>query len=85
MVYPNLKLKQPMISAWLKEEAKWREQWEDSQHVPGALDAKRAHQMEHPQISDMMDLWVLQARECSHRCCAPFEMGKICRTCWCSP
>ena len=62
-VYPNLKLKQPIISAWLNEEAKWREQWENSQRVPGALDAKRAHQTEHPQISDMMDLWVLQARE----------------------
>ena len=63
VIYPNLKIKQPIISAWLKEEGKWREQWENSQRVPGAMDAKRAHQTEHPEISDMMDFWVLQARE----------------------
>ncbi|KAG6903965.1 hypothetical protein DXG01_013601 [Tephrocybe rancida] len=25
--YPNLKMKQPLVSSWVKEESKWREQW----------------------------------------------------------
>ena len=32
MIYPNLKIKQPMVSAWVKEEAKWREIWEQANH-----------------------------------------------------
>ena len=31
-IYPNLKIKQPLISMWLKEEAKWHEQWEQTVH-----------------------------------------------------
>ncbi|KAF8221434.1 hypothetical protein L208DRAFT_1095729, partial [Tricholoma matsutake] len=26
-IYPNLKMKQPLVSAWVKDEAKWREEW----------------------------------------------------------
>ncbi|CDO71465.1 hypothetical protein BN946_scf184909.g59 [Trametes cinnabarina] len=62
-IYPHLKIKQPLISEWLKNEAKWRAQWDASKGVPGAQDAKWAYQTEHPQISEMMNCWVIQARE----------------------
>jgi len=26
-IYPNLKIKQPLVSAWVKDEAKWRDDW----------------------------------------------------------
>ncbi|PBK97943.1 hypothetical protein ARMGADRAFT_1027327 [Armillaria gallica] len=26
VIYPNLKIKQPLVSAWIKDEAKWREE-----------------------------------------------------------
>ncbi|KAF8219759.1 hypothetical protein L208DRAFT_1153510, partial [Tricholoma matsutake] len=26
-IYPNLKMKQPLVSAWVKDEPKWREEW----------------------------------------------------------
>ncbi|KAF8266411.1 hypothetical protein EI94DRAFT_1585564, partial [Lactarius quietus] len=28
-IYPNLQIKQPLISSWLKDEAKWRAQWHE--------------------------------------------------------
>jgi Helix-turn-helix domain (DUF4817) len=31
-IYPNLKLKQPIILTWVKEEAKLHEQWEQANH-----------------------------------------------------
>jgi hypothetical protein len=32
LIYPNLKIKQPLVSSWIKEEAKWCELWEQSNH-----------------------------------------------------
>ncbi|KIL60357.1 hypothetical protein M378DRAFT_42375, partial [Amanita muscaria Koide BX008] len=29
-IYPNLRIKQPTVSAWVNEEDKWREQWAKS-------------------------------------------------------
>ena len=51
LIYPNLKLKQPLISAWVKDEMKWREEWTRSS---GAHTAKRARQMQHPEVTEMM-------------------------------
>ena len=59
-LYPNLRIKQPLISSWLKDEAKWREQWQQSNHKTHRT-AKRSRQTEHPRISEMMDLWVSKA------------------------
>ena len=56
--YPSLHLKQPIISSWLKEEAKWRQQWENNIKD---CSAKCARQTQHPEIMEMMDLWVSQA------------------------
>ena len=55
--YPNLKIKQPLVSAWVKEEERWREAWACS----GARTAKRAQQTQHPEVTKMMDLWVSKA------------------------
>jgi hypothetical protein len=27
-IYPNLKITQPLVLVWVKEEKNWREQWE---------------------------------------------------------
>ena len=53
-LYPNLRIKQPLVSAWIKEEGKWREEWACS----GARTAKRARQTQHPEVTEMMELWV---------------------------
>ncbi|KAJ7740354.1 hypothetical protein B0H16DRAFT_1277451, partial [Mycena metata] len=29
-IYPNLCIKQPLVSSWLKDESKWREQWDEA-------------------------------------------------------
>ena len=55
--YPSLQLKQPIISVWLKDEAKWHQQWESNK---GDHSAKHAQQTQHLEIIEMMDLWVSQ-------------------------
>ena len=55
-IYPNLKIKQPLISAWVKDEARWRAEYEsnrDSGHS-----AKRVRQTLHPEVTEMLELWV---------------------------
>ena len=32
LIYPNLKIEQPLVLSWTKEEAKWRELWEQTDH-----------------------------------------------------
>ncbi len=59
-LYPNLQIKQPLMSSWLRDEAKWREQWEECDHQSDRI-AKRTRQTEHPEVSEMMDLWVSKA------------------------
>jgi hypothetical protein len=58
--YPNLTIKQPLISSWVKDEAKWRQQWEQTNKGVDRT-AKRVRQTEHPEVSEMMDLWVSKA------------------------
>ncbi|KAK0481294.1 hypothetical protein IW261DRAFT_1334166 [Armillaria novae-zelandiae] len=58
-IYPKLKIKQPLVSAWIKDEAKWREEYD--RHGAHAHRMKHARQTQHPEISDMMDLWVAKA------------------------
>jgi len=60
-IYPNLGLKQPLLSKWLKEESKWREQWEDTKDMD--RNAKCVQQTQHPEVTEMMDLWVARAME----------------------
>ena len=58
--YLNLTIKQPLISDWCKNEAKWREEWETCNGVAGHS-AKHAWQTLHPQVTEMMDLWIVKA------------------------
>jgi len=59
-IYPNLKMKQPLVSAWVKDKPKWREEWEHSNCDRGST-TKQAHQTQHPEVTEMMELWVLKA------------------------
>ena len=59
VIYPNLKIKQPLVSAWVKTEEKWRDEWASSGLQTQT--AKRARQTQHPDITKMMDLWVSHA------------------------
>ncbi|KAL1738603.1 hypothetical protein HDZ31DRAFT_50729, partial [Schizophyllum fasciatum] len=45
--WPNLKLKQPLVSKWLKDETKWRTRYEESQGFDHT--AKRLRQTQHPE------------------------------------
>jgi hypothetical protein len=59
LIYPNLKIKQPLVSAWVKEEAKWQEEWA---HASGQTHVtKWVCQTQHPDVTEMLDLWVSKA------------------------
>ncbi len=58
-IYPNLRLKQPRISAWVKQEVVWRAEYEESTAMARA--AKRICQTQHPEVTEMLDLWVSKA------------------------
>ena len=59
-IYLNVIIKQPLISSWLKDEAKWRAQWHETNRESNQT-AKQAQQTEHPAVSEMLDLWVSKA------------------------
>jgi Tc5 transposase DNA-binding domain len=56
-VYPNLRLKQPKISEWVRDEAKIRSEFAQCT----SKGAKRMRQTQHPQVTEMLELWVEQA------------------------
>ena len=58
-IYPNLKIKQPLISSWIKDEEKWREQWDSN--TAGVCNTKCMPQTQHPKVTEMLELWVLKA------------------------
>jgi hypothetical protein len=59
VIYPNLQHKQPRISAWCKNEEKWHEECEIS--TGSACSAKQICQTQHPEVTEMLDLWVSKA------------------------
>jgi hypothetical protein len=60
-IYPNLKIKQPLLSSWVKDEPKWQAELAKSQASgPGAHMMKRAFQTLHPDVTEMLELWVTQ-------------------------
>jgi Tc5 transposase DNA-binding domain len=60
-VYPNLCLKQPTISAWIKDEERYH-QWYVEELVKGQTgEAKYMKQMEHPEVNEMLELWIAKA------------------------
>jgi len=62
LIYPNLKIKQPLISTWIKDEEKWRKEWVKTSMGPRHV-AKQICQTQHPIVTEMMDLWVSKAME----------------------
>ena len=62
-MYPNLRLKQPMISVWVNDEPKWQEQWARCNGSESLQMAKRPCQTEHPEVTEMLELWVTRAME----------------------
>ncbi|KAJ3984328.1 hypothetical protein F5890DRAFT_1592654, partial [Lentinula detonsa] len=56
-IYPNLRIKQPLVSNWKK----WRERFATE---GGALvNAKQLRQTQHPEVTEMLELWVVKAME----------------------
>lgn len=60
-IYPELQLRQPIISSWVREESKWRARYELENDV--APSAKRVCKTQHPEITEMLDTWVTMACE----------------------
>ncbi|KAJ6586773.1 hypothetical protein B0H10DRAFT_1832019, partial [Mycena sp. CBHHK59/15] len=65
-IYPNLCIKQPLISSWLKEEKQWRDQWVETQQQGKPGNAKRVKQVEHPEVEDMLELWIAVSTLCKY-------------------
>ena len=58
-IYLALYLVQPKLSDWLKHESAWRAEYECSAGLSHSL--KRVHQTQHPEVTEMLDLWVTKA------------------------
>jgi hypothetical protein len=59
--YPDLRINQPLISSWIKKEDYWRQQYSESLERGGDGSAKRQKQTEHPEVTEMLELWVTKA------------------------
>lgn len=60
-IYPNLHLKQPIISSWVKNEPKWCTMYELENSVGPS--AKCARTTQHPEVTEMLDTWIVMACE----------------------
>ena len=58
-IYLALYLVQPKLSDWLKCESAWRAEYERSAGLSHSL--KRVRQTQHPEVTEMLDLWVTKA------------------------
>jgi hypothetical protein len=58
-VYPTLQLQQPRISVWLKKEAEFYASYGSASGQE--CKNKRIRQTQHPQVTEMLDLWVSKA------------------------
>ena len=58
-IYPSLRLTQPRISAWVKHEVVWQAEYEASRGLSRSV--KQIRQTLHPEVTDMLDLWVSKA------------------------
>ena len=60
-IYPNLWIKQPLVSSWLKEESKWRDQ--DMNSSEHSFHNQHVRQTQNPEVTEMLDLWVTKAMQ----------------------
>ncbi|EEB92288.1 hypothetical protein MPER_09228 [Moniliophthora perniciosa FA553] len=57
--WPTVRINQPLVSTWKKEESNHREIY--NANGGASRNAKRRRQTQHPEVTDMMDLWVSKA------------------------
>jgi hypothetical protein len=50
-----------LVSDWLQNEKKWCDRWAEAEEKGRAGNAKHLKQVEHPEIEDMMELWIAKA------------------------
>lgn len=60
-IYPELRIKQPLVSAWVKDESHIR-----TLAPPGSTTAKRVRGTTHPEVTSMLEEWVQQAILANH-------------------
>jgi hypothetical protein len=60
--YPSLKITQPLVSKWVNNKDYWFKQWEES-CGESARQAKRVRQTVHPEVTEMMELWISRAMQ----------------------
>ncbi|KAG6838331.1 hypothetical protein C0991_012552, partial [Blastosporella zonata] len=60
-IYPNLVLKQPIISDWLKNKTLIHKRYGEELARGNGGTAKRVRQAEHPEVNEMLELWVQKA------------------------
>jgi hypothetical protein len=60
-IYPSLQLKQPIISSWVRDESKWCAMYQQDGGV--ASSTKCTHFSRHPEVTEMLDLWIIKACE----------------------
>ena len=60
-IYPDLRIKQPLVSSWVKEKEKIRKEYENSS--VHKYKRKRTLQTEHPLVTQMLDIYVMIAME----------------------
>ena len=64
-IYPNLRIKQPLVSAWVNEDAKWQKEWVHT--GGGAHVTKWVCQTQHPEATNVGALGVKgNGRQSSH-------------------
>ncbi|KAJ2934134.1 hypothetical protein H1R20_g2940, partial [Candolleomyces eurysporus] len=59
-IYPNLQIKQPLVSSWLKEEEKWHAQWAQANHNSDRT-SKHVCLVKQPEVTKMLELWTTTA------------------------
>ncbi|KAF9007660.1 hypothetical protein BDQ17DRAFT_1324209 [Cyathus striatus] len=59
--YPDLQLKQPVLSNWLKHEDMWQEWWTKHLESGSCLSGKCFKPTEFPVVTKMFELWVEKA------------------------
>ena len=60
-IYLSLQLTQPLILSWSANKKKWCAAYEGSKD--SRRSAKRICQTEHPEVTEMLELWVSKAME----------------------
>ena len=61
VIYRKLRIKQPLISSWLKEEAIWHAHYKKEGGVAGLGLMKHLLQTQYPEVDKMLDLFLNMA------------------------